>query len=528
MASDGSGGLRLSRLSWLRNLLALVAVWELLGRFELVASGALPAPSAILERLWADLKDYPPHVLATLEASLLGFAIGNAVAIAAGILFALSPLWLRLFRGVNIAIFALPPIAVSPVLVLTLSGMAPRVVLAALGCYFATMTATVIGLTQADARSLDVVRAYGGGAWSRMRLVQLRSALPSILGGFRIAAPNAVLGAILAEFGGGGRYGLGTYLLGSLGRADPARLWGIGLTATLIAGLAYALFAVIGNRMIGASRAVTIPAAAPVLRRAAESPEVRLAVAAAAVALPLVLWWLLLKALGVPEMIAKTPAGIIDYLFLADSAASAQERLLTALAETLPITIVGLLAGLAFAFVLAILTDVLPAVTRTLMPVALVTQTMPLVALTPLLVLLLGRGTAVTLWITISVTFFPSFVTIAQGILMVPRPALEVPRAYGASKLQELWLVAIPASLPYLFAATRLAVPRALLGVMIAEWLATGAGLGNLLNQSRGYLDYGMIWTVAAVSVLIAIAFYQLVVLLERWALFRLGMQTTE
>jgi ABC-type nitrate/sulfonate/bicarbonate transport system permease component len=111
---------------------------------------------------------------------------------------------------------------------------------------------------------------------------------------------------------------------------------------------------------------------------------------------------------------------------------------------------------------------------------------------------------------------------------MVPRAALELPRAYGASKRQQLTLISIPASLPYLFAATRLAAPRALLGVMIAEWLATGTGLGNLLNQSRGYLDYGMIWTVAAVSVLIAVFFYQVVVIAERWTLARLGMRTTE
>ncbi len=465
------------RLAWVRNLAILLILWEIVGRFELVASGALPAPSAILIKFWADKADYPPHVLATLQASILGFVIGNAIAIAAGLLFVLLPLSLRLARGINIAIFALPPIAISPVLVLTLSGMAPRVVLAALGCYFVTMTATVLGLTQADARSLDVVRAYGGGRWSAMRLVQLRSALPSILSGFRVAAPNAVLGAILAEFGGGGRFGLGTYLLGSLGRADPPRLWGIGLTATLIAGLAYALFAIIGNRVTGSSRAVTVTTAAPPdISGAGESAAKRLAIALAAVALPLIVWWLLLAALRVPEMIAKTPAGIVDYLFLGPTAASAQERLLAALVETLPITAVGLFAGLAFAFLLALLVDVFPGVGRMLLPITLVTQTMPLVALTPLLVLMLGRGTSVTLWITISVTFFPSFVTIAQGILMVPRAALEVPRAYGASKLQELRLVAIPASLPYLFAAMRLAVPRALLGVMIAEWLATGTG----------------------------------------------------
>jgi sulfonate transport system permease protein len=153
---------------------------------------------------------------------------------------------------------------------------------------------------------------------------------------------------------------------------------------------------------------------------------------------------------------------------------------------------------------------------------------MPLVALTPLLVLLLGRGVAVTLWITISVTFFPSFVTIVQGLMLVPRAALEVPRAYGATKLTELRLVAIPAALPYVFAAMRLAAPRALLGVMIAEWLATGMGLGNLLNQSRGFLDYGMIWTVATVSVLVSVLFYEIVVIAERQVLKPLGMATSE
>jgi ABC-type nitrate/sulfonate/bicarbonate transport system permease component len=156
--------------------------------------------------------------------------------------------------------------------------------------------------------------------------------------------------------------------------------------------------------------------------------------------------------------------------------------------------------------------------------VALVTQTMPLVALTPLLVLLLGRGVAVTLAITISVTFFPAYVTIAQGLQLVPRAAFDLVRAYGAGWFRELRLVAVPMSMPYLFAAARLAVPRALLGVMIAEWLATGTGLGNLLNQSRGYLDYGMIWSVALVTVLISILFYQLVARIEAVVLGRLGM----
>jgi ABC-type nitrate/sulfonate/bicarbonate transport system permease component len=237
--------------------------------------------------------------------------------------------------------------------------------------------------------------------------------------------------------------------------------------------------------------------------------------------LPFAVWWGLLLALRVPDMIGKSPVAVFDYLFLADGAATAQARLLAALAQTLPIALVGLAAGLAFAFALAVTSQIFPGFTRAFLPVALVTQTMPLVALTPLLVLMLGRGTAVTLWITISVTFFPAYVMIAQGLAQVPRAALDLPRAYGATPWRELRLVALPASLPWGFAALRTTVPRALLGVMIAEWLATGRGLGNLLNQSRGYLDFGMIWTVAVVSVLISVGFYQIAQAIETRVLGR-------
>ena len=515
------------RPGWARGLFntaIIVAVWEVVGRLELVAGAALPAPSAVLSRLYVDRADYPDHILATLTGAGAGFVVGNLIAVAAGVLFVFSPVTSRIARGLNVAIFALPPIAISPILVLTMSGMAPRVVLAAIGCYFVTMTATMIGLTQADARAVDIVRAYGGGKWAALRFVQWRSALPVILSGLRIAAPNAVLGSILAEFGGGGRWGLGVYLLGSLGRAEPDRLWGIGLVATAIAALAYLAFALIANAVTRGTQAVTVPAS--VLRTADEQRPAweGLSIAAASVALPFAVWWLMLIALQAPAMIAKTPPALLDYLFLSPAAGNAQTRLIAALGQTLPMTFAGMAAGMALAFALALCSQIWPAIVRAFMPVALVTQTMPLVALTPLLVLMLGRGSAVILWITISVTFFPAFVTLAQGLQMVSKAALDVPRAYGAGVFKQLRLVSLPASLPYLFAATRLTVPRALLGVMIAEWLATGTGLGNLLNQSRGYLDYGMIWAVAVTSVLISVLFYQIVAAIERRTLQRLGM----
>ena len=512
----------------LRNLLILLAIWEVVGQFRLVAGGALPPVSAILIKLWVDRADYPNHIGATLQASALGFLIGNLVAVLAGVLFVLSPRLMRLARGVNIAIFALPPIVIAPILALVLQGMTPRVTLAAIGVYFVTMSATVVGLAQYDRRAADVVLAYGGGPAKVMWLVQARGALPAILSGFRVAAPNAVLGAILAEFGGGGRWGLGAYLLGSLGRADPPRLWGIGLVATAIAGASYAVFAVLSARMLGASRAISLNPAPPLAAPLAEPWPRRFALATGSAALPFLIWWGALRALGAPEMIAKSPWAVVSYLFLSDASALAREKLGAALLQTLPITGIGLLCGLGFAFALAVCGRMFPRFTQGFLPVALVTQTMPLVALTPLLVLMLGRGTALTLWVTISVTFFPAYVMLAQGLAQVPRAAMELPRAYGASAWRELRLVSIPAAMPWLFAATRLTVPRALLGVMIAEWLATGKGLGNLLNQSRGYLDFAMIWSVAATTVLLSVACYYIVLWLERRVLARMAMEPAE
>jgi ABC-type nitrate/sulfonate/bicarbonate transport system permease component len=211
-------------------------------------------------------------------------------------------------------------------------------------------------------------------------------------------------------------------------------------------------------------------------------------------------------------------------LLLSEQAADNLQRLGEALAQTLPHALRGMLAGLAVAFILAVAGTLWPWLGQTLLPVSLVTQSMPLVALTPLVVLVFGRGSVSMLVVTVSVTFFPAFVTMAQGLALVPSTVLDLVRAYGGGKLRRLQLIALPWSLPYLCAAARLAAPRAFLGVMIAEWLATGTGVGNLLNESRGMLDFGMIWSVAVAAILIAVGLTAAVAAVERVVLRRYAM----
>lgn len=509
--------MRPPRLAALAETGALLLLWEAVGRFLPAAAGAFPAPSAILVRLWLDRADYPPHLAATLGTALIGFLIGNAIGVLAGAVFAFSPTAARLFRSLNVAIFALPAIAVVPILVLTLPSDAARIALAALGCYFPTMTATMVGLASADARSLDVVRAWGGGRASAFRLVRIPNALPAVLSGFQVAAPNAILGAILAEFGGGGRWGLGAYLIGSLGRGEPERLWGIGLVATLAAAAGYVVFAVAGRALTGSVRATTLPTGAAAVPAGGRLGR-RIGLAAASALLPFAIWWGAVAASGLPPLVVKTPLDVAVYLTTGPRAEVVRGKLVDALAETLPPSLAGVALGLAAAFALAIVTEIAPRLARPMMPIALFSQSMPLVALTPLLALIFGRGTGVMLAVTVSVTFFPAYVLIAQGLAMVPQGARDLARAYGASRWREMRLVALPGSVPHVFAAIRLAAPRAILGVMLAEWLATGTGLGNLLNRARGMLDYGMIWSVAFVSVLLSVIVYELVEAAERAA----------
>ena len=500
-------------------LLAAILLWELLGRSFHGVRDLIATPSLILAQYETDADLYLPHLLATIRNAAVGFAIGNCVAVAAAILFCRFPTTESAFRGVNIALFAMPPIVAGPVLAIIFSDNLPQIILAASVVYFPTMSAALVGMRDIDSRLPDLVSTYGGGSGQILRFVRLRSALPAILAGLRTAAPLSVLGAMLGEFGSGVRWGLGSFLLGSLGDADPARLLGIGFAATAVAMVGYAAFSWIGQRSTGASMAVTLAATrSPDQISAATqySFVARSALFVVAVILPFLLWWIILRLSRISPIIAPGPVETFRYLVGAPESAAARSSLFVALGQTLPLAALGLICGVAAAFGLAALTVVRPAVAEVLLPAAMFLQSMPLVALVPLVLLLFGRDTVASILIAVLVVFFPAFVLLSQGFALVPRAARELVHVYGGSRGKELMLVSVPYASSYLFAACKLAAPRALLGVMVAEWLLSGRGLGNLLNSSRGLLDYDMVWAGAVISILISVAAYELVSGIER------------
>jgi sulfonate transport system permease protein len=498
----------------------VLAVWEAFMRLGPWWHNAVPAPSAILVDYWASADVYLRHAMATVQSAAIGFVFGNIAAITAAVLFCRFPTLEQLLRGVNLTLFVIPMLAIGPLLVLIFRGNEPQIILAAIAVYFPTMAATLVGLRDIDPRLVDVVHIYGGRELTVMRLIRLRAALPSILAGFRVASAGAVLGAILGEFGSGVRWGLGTFLLGSLPEGIPARLWGIGFAATSISMAGYLAFSILGRRVIGSTVAVTIASKLPdqIGRAAPLGVAQRAAILAASVAMPIVVWWLLVRGTGLSPIIAPGPLETLHYVFFSPSSEEARASLLAALAATLPAAALGLLFGLAAAFVLASLSVLKPQLIKAVIPPALTLQSTPLVALAPIMLLIFGRDLTASVVTAVIVVFFGAFVVLTQGFELVPRAARELVAVYGGGRRKDLTLISIPFAIRYLFTAAKLVAPRALLGVMVAEWLFTGTGLGHLVDVARGQLEFELVWAGAVLSIVVAIVAYQGVALVERFA----------
>ncbi|MGY1946060.1 ABC transporter permease [Nocardia asiatica] len=224
-------------------VLGLIAVWWALAAFE-VAGGTIPTPWQVLHTMYVDGWDlYGPNFRITALGALKGFVWGNGLAIALAVLIMLVPPIESLATQLAILSYCTPLLALGPIILVVFGGRTPTVFLAAMYCFFTTMVGTVAGLRSADRASLDLVRAYGGGRWQQLYRVQAISALPSTFAALKIAAPSAVLGAIIGEYLGGVDSGIGVALTAAQTSYNVPRTWGMALAAAALAGLGYALVA---------------------------------------------------------------------------------------------------------------------------------------------------------------------------------------------------------------------------------------------------------------------------------------------
>jgi ABC-type nitrate/sulfonate/bicarbonate transport system permease component len=226
-------------------VLALIGVWELYARVGEVEDLILPAPTDVASALWDDRSLLWDNFVVTAQEVLFGLA----VAVAAGALLAAA---LHASGAVRRAVYPLlvasqtvPIVIVAPLLVVWFGyGLAPKLAIIALICFFPVVVTALDGLASVDPELRKLMRTLDASPLRTFRLVEAPAALPSLFSGARIAVAVAVIGAVLAEQAGSSD-GLGHLLLQATPQLETARAYAAVVVLSLFAIALFALLAVL-------------------------------------------------------------------------------------------------------------------------------------------------------------------------------------------------------------------------------------------------------------------------------------------
>ena len=174
---------------------------------------------------------------------------------------------------------------------------------------------------------------------------------------------------------------------------------------------------------------------------------------------------------------------------------------------TLLEAVVGLVAGVLLGFVSAALMDAFPKVRQGLYPILVITQTVPPVAIAPLLILWFSYGITPKVILVVLVAYFPMAVGLLEGFQSADRDTIRLMKSMKANKWQIFWYVKFPNALGEFFSGLRIAVAYSIVGAVIAEWLGGFNGLGVYMTRVKKSLAYdkmfAVIFFVSAISLIL-------------------------
>lgn len=164
----------------------------------------------------------------------------------------------------------------------------------------------------------------------------------------------------------------------------------------------------------------------------------------------------------------------------------------------------GLVLGVGLGFLFAAAMDAWDLLYRALYPILVLTQTIPTVAIAPLLVLWFGYEMAPKIILIVIVTFFPVTVGLLDGFRAADRDAVALLRSMGASPLQVFRYIKFPSALPQFFSGLRIAAAYAVVGAVISEWLGGFGGLGVYMTRVKQAFAFdkmfAVIFLISAIS----------------------------
>lgn len=199
-------------------VLLLLAIWEIVVRMGWVSEFVLPRASDTLQALWEVCKDLVTggnvrdNYWVTLKESLIGLFLAGAIGFIVGVVIAETVIGQRVVQPFMVALYAAPKVALAPVFVAWFGfGLTPKVVMAVTIAFFPVMVDTAAGLGGVDEDADKLFATLRASRFQRFMKLKLPNALPFIFAGLKSAAVLSLIGALVAEFSGGGR-GIGSLI----------------------------------------------------------------------------------------------------------------------------------------------------------------------------------------------------------------------------------------------------------------------------------------------------------------------------
>ena len=187
--------------------------------------------------------------------------------------------------------------------------------------------------------------------------------------------------------------------------------------------------------------------------------------------------------------------------------------------QTLLETVLGILLATAFGLAMAILLDVSSWMRRTIYPLLVTSQTIPMIALAPLLLIWIGYDIRSKLIVVIIYCFFPIAVAVADGLASVEPELINLLRSMRATRWQILWMVRLPAAMPSFFSGLRIAATYSVVGAIFGEYVGAEKGLGIYMQRASNTFATAQGFAAIVVTAVLSLLLFGLVSLIERIAL---------
>lgn len=231
----------------------------------------------------------------------------------------------------------------------------------------------------------------------------------------------------------------------------------------------------------------------------------------AAVAAVLIIWEAIVRVFHIPEYVLPAPSHIVGRMD------AEWKLLLQYMYVTLEETVLGFALAVISGVMAAILVTTSERIKDFVMPLIVVTQLIPKVAIAPLILIWFGYGVPSKIIMAFLIAFFPIVIDMIAGLTMVEKELVELLRSLGASRWKIFVKAQVPNSLPFLFNGMRISITLAIIGAVVGEFVGGSEGLGYLIVVATSQLKTGLVFASLVVLTIMGFVLFALVGMAERF-----------